>query len=85
MRRILNIFIVVLFCTTVKTIDFEGQVLPLSNKKILKIEISRSQTRRAATVGDIKQSEVKLNYGEKTSYVDSKGKFVMYKLYLTKN
>ena len=54
--------------TAIKAATLEGQLLPLKAK---------GEQRSSRVVGDLSQSVIYLNYGEKVSYPDKKGNFVV--------
>jgi hypothetical protein len=54
--------------TYAQAISVEGQLLPL------KVRGSQGGSRK---IGDVSQSKIFLNYGEKVSYPDKKGNFQM--------
>lgn len=57
-----------LVISVVKSVTLEGQLLPLKLK---------GEQRSNRVVGEVSQSVIYLNYGEKVSYPDKKGNFVV--------
>lgn len=53
--------------TLVKSVTLEGQLLPLKHR-------GQGSSR---VVGDVSQSVIYLNYGDKVTYPDKKGNFVV--------
>ena len=63
-------FLISIACliTQLKAATFEGQLLPLRQ---------RIERRGNQIIGEVSKSKVYLNYGEKVSYPDKKGNFMM--------
>lgn len=57
---------IVAMISAVKSVTLEGQLLPLKLK---------GEQRASRVVGEVSQSVIYLNYGEKVTYPDKKGNF----------